>query len=178
MNKAEIGSLLQTNHRQFIELQLSLDEKKFTTSVNGKWSPCQELDHIIRAVQPVVLSFYLPAFFLKLIFGVANRPSKSHEALIEKYQLKLTNGGKASGRFVPRGISFNGKVEALKKLESLVKTLIQKTEAKSEEWLDHIILPHPLLGKLTMREMLYFTAYHVQHHRKNTIRNLESSLVS
>jgi hypothetical protein len=26
-------------------------------------------------------------------------------------------------------------------------------------------LPHPLLGKLTLREMLYFTAYHADHHR-------------
>jgi hypothetical protein len=27
-------------------------------------------------------------------------------------------------------------------------------------------LPHPLLGKLTLREMIYFTIYHVQHHHK------------
>lgn len=24
--------------------------------------------------------------------------------------------------------------------------------------------PHPLLGKLTLREMMFFTIYHVQHH--------------
>ena len=31
--------------------------------------------------------------------------------------------------------------------------------------LDAVLLPHPLLGKLTVREMLFFTVYHVQHHR-------------
>ncbi len=29
---------------------------------------------------------------------------------------------------------------------------------------DRTLLPHPLLGKLTVREMLYFTIYHVEHH--------------
>ena len=30
--------------------------------------------------------------------------------------------------------------------------------------LDQYIVPHPLLGKITLREMGYFTIYHVQHH--------------
>ena len=32
--------------------------------------------------------------------------------------------------------------------------------------LDHYLLPHPLLGKITLREMLFFSAYHIQHHTK------------
>ena len=178
MNKAEIAALLQVNHKQFIDLQSTLDERKFTTSINGKWSPSQELDHIIRAVQPVVLAFYLPSFFLKFIFGTANRPSRSYEALVEKYHHKLAHGGKASGRFIPKGIRFKIRDTALQKLESLVNRLTRKIEKKQEEWLDHTILPHPLLGKVTLREMLYFTAYHLEHHRKNTLRNLEASLIS
>jgi hypothetical protein len=34
----------------------------------------------------------------------------------------------------------------------------------SEDDLDNHRLPHPLLGKLTVREMLFFTLYHIQHH--------------
>ena len=30
--------------------------------------------------------------------------------------------------------------------------------------LDNYQLPHPILGKISLREMLYFTAYHVEHH--------------
>jgi len=33
-----------------------------------------------------------------------------------------------------------------------------------EDDLDRVMLPHPLLGKLTLREMLFFTIYHVEHH--------------
>ena len=42
----------------------------------------------------------------------------------------------------------------------------------SEDEIDTYILPHPLLGKLTIREMIYFTIYHVEHHQNNTKQNL------
>jgi hypothetical protein len=37
-------------------------------------------------------------------------------------------------------------------------------ESWNEEDLDTIRLPHPLLGKITAREMIYFTLYHAKHH--------------
>jgi len=40
-----------------------------------------------------------------------------------------------------------------------------------DENLDEYLLPHPLLGKLTIREMLFFTLYHDQHH-VNNVRQL------
>jgi hypothetical protein len=33
-----------------------------------------------------------------------------------------------------------------------------------ENALDRRLLPHPLLGRLTVREMLFFTVYHNRHH--------------
>ncbi len=35
--------------------------------------------------------------------------------------------------------------------------------------LDRLRLPHPLLGKLTVREMLYFTLYHNAHHARRIV---------
>jgi hypothetical protein len=43
----------------------------------------------------------------------------------------------------------------------------------SEAQLDEYVLPHPILGKLTIREMLYFTIYHATHHHLATLKNLE-----
>ena len=42
--------------------------------------------------------------------------------------------------------------------------LIAKIEKQTESDLDKYILPHPLLGKVTLREMLYFTIHHNEHH--------------
>lgn len=175
MTKEEIAVLMQSNHKLFIELQSSLTESQFETSNNGKWNPGQELDHIIRAVRPVVLAFSLPSFILKLLFGKANRPSKTYQGLVDKYNTKLAQGGRAIGRFIPDETKFRNREAALKKLDSLITRLNRRTIAKSEHVLDQFILPHPLLGKVTLREMLYFTAYHVEHHRKNTLRNLDAA---
>jgi hypothetical protein len=175
MTKNEITSLLTEKHKQFLESFSALPEKEFTESRNGKWSPAQELDHIIRSVSPVVMAFGLPGFVLKWKFGKANRPSKTFEGLVEKYHTKLAAGGRASGQFVPVGIPFPEREAAIKKLNTLVEKLNRRINNKTEELLDTLILPHPLLGKLTFREMLYFTAYHAEHHRKNTLKNLEAA---
>lgn len=172
MTKSEITSLLSQKHQQFLSIFPSLSEKEFTTSVNGKWSPAQQLDHIIRSVQPVVWAFSLPTFIPGLLFGKANRPSKTYDALVEKYQAKLAAGGRATGRFIPKGIAFQNREAAIMKLNDLVKRLNTNIERQTEAALDTRILPHPLLGKLTYREMLYFTAYHAEHHEKATKKNL------
>lgn len=173
MKKPEIISLLTENHNRFIQPFESMNENQFLASANDKWNSSQQLDHIIRAVSPVVLAFSLPSFIPRLMFGKANRPSKTFEALVEKYHAKLAAGGQASGQFIPKNLTFVDRDAAIQKLKSLVQKLNKHIAGKSEEALDTFILPHPLLGKLTFREMLYFTAYHAEHHRKNTERNLQ-----
>lgn len=172
MVKLAIISLLTEKHQHFMEQFVAMDENEFITSANGKWNSSQQLDHIIRAVQPVVLALSLPSFLLKFIFGNANRPSKSYESLVGKYKSKLATGGRATGRFVPKGFSFAKKIMATKKLEKLILNLTTSVATKSEKELDNLILPHPLLGKLTLREMLYFTAYHAEHHTQGLRTNL------
>ena len=171
--KSEIISLLTANHNRFMSQFVEMDEIQFTASRNGKWDSSQQLDHIIRSVRPVVLAFSLPTFILKLLFGKANRPSRSYDELIEKYLLKLSAGGMASGRFIPKSISLNEKQRSLKKLGMLVENLNRQIERTTEQTLDSHILPHPLLGKLTLREMLLFTAYHAEHHWVNILKNLK-----
>jgi hypothetical protein len=101
------------------------------------------------------------------MFGKPNRPGRSFEQLVAKYQLKLQAGGRASGPFVPKGLPYSRKKEVLDTLERTVKKLQLRLERCSEEKLDQYLLPHPLLGKLTLREMMYFTIYHATHHLKN-----------
>jgi cobalamin biosynthesis protein CbiD len=172
MTKHEITSLLSEKHKQFLASFPPLSEKEFTTSINGKWSPAQQLDHIIRSASPVVMAFGLPGFILKWKFGTANRSSKTYDALVEKYHTKLAAGGKASKQFIPTAVNFQEREAAIAKVDALIQKLNKRVENKSEATLDKLILPHPLLGKLTFREMLYFTAYHAEHHEKATKKNL------
>lgn len=175
MNNKEIAAILQGNYQAFMEEVDALSEIDFCYAPENKWSAAQQLDHLVRSVQPVNLAFGLPVFVLKKLFGKSNRPSKTYEELITKYQSKIAAGAKASGRFIPPSVSFHQKESLLKKLSKLTTSLSKKVNIISENNLDTYILPHPLLGKITLREMLYFTAYHAKHHQQIIERDLQNN---
>ncbi len=173
MKISELRQKLKESHANFIATLQNVADADFTKSVNQKWTAGQQLDHIIKSVAPVNQAFGLPGFILKLSFGKANRPSRTYDQLVEKYRGKLTGGGKAPGRFIPSPISVSQRSARINKLEKLITSLSKRIEDFSEEQLDLLILPHPLLGKLTLREMIYFTIYHAGHHEKQVTDNLK-----
>lgn len=172
MNKQEIINHLATNHRSFTDFTEFLSEEEFLSSRNNKWSAGQQLEHIILAVRPITQGLILPMFVFGMLFGKANRPSRTYDELVAKYKLKLEAGGVATRRFSPPVISYDQKPILINKLNALINKLTGQLNVLSENELDTYILPHPLLGKLTLREMMYFTIYHVEHHRENIRKGL------
>ena len=172
MQKQELVNQLTGNHQSFVTYVLSLSEADFTKSENGKWTAGQQLDHLYRSAKPLVLAFSLPPFIVKLLFGKANRPSKTYEEIVQKYEGTLANGAKASGSFVPKTIAFEKRTPLVNSLLQVVQKITSRVANYNEQHLDEVVLPHPLLGKMTAREMLYFTIYHVSLHQKITQRNL------
>ncbi len=71
-----------------------------------------------------------------------------------------------------QAIGLDKKEQLTNSLLKIVKDLSKKIDKYSEVELDEYLLPHPLLGKLTVREMLFFTIHHVEQHQKITLRNL------
>lgn len=172
IDKEQIAQLLFEKHDSFSKFVLSLSPEQLVTSTNGKWNPGQLMDHIIKSVSPVNLAFSLPLFVLGLIFGKANRPSRGYDELVAKYQGKLQAGGKAPKRFWP-----NASTDIARQTQILLQHLVSlnaRVKKMSEAELDVYILPHPLLGKITLREMLYFTIYHVQHHHQQASPNIHA----
>jgi hypothetical protein len=172
MTKQEIVDRIGIRHKEFIDFMLALNDRDFMYLPEGKWNAGQQLDHIIRAVSPLATGLRLPKFIVRLVFGKANRPSKTYEELVQKYLAKLEDGGKARGRFIPKQIKFNEKEKYTKQLLALVAELKKNINNYSEDQLDNYILPHPLLGKVTMREMMYFTIYHAEHHLTQAKKNI------
>ena len=162
--KDQIISALNERVDAFNNYISPLNKEQFEATPNGKWSAGQNLDHLIRAIKPLQLAYSLPKFALTIMFGKTNRSSKTYDELVIKYKTKLSAGGKASRPFIPPAISFEKKDGLIKKYTEQKQKLIAKIERQSESDLDKYILPHPLLGKVTFREMLYFTVYHNEHH--------------
>jgi hypothetical protein len=166
MTKAEIFEKLDTNHEQFIDLINALNKEDFEYAWADKWSAGQQLKHIVLSVRPLAQGFFLPRFALKLIFGKSNRPSKTYEGLVLKYNEKLQMGGQASSPFTPKSVAYSHKEELIRTLRRYLKSVESHLRNYTEDDLEVMILPHPLLGKVTVREMLYFTIHHVYHHQE------------
>jgi len=106
------------------------------------------------------------------LFGKSKTGSRSYESLVTAYQAKLQAGGKAPFLYEPGKATFS-KERDLKRLQTLVAKLTERIALLEDSEMDSILLPHPLLGKLTIRELLHFALYHVGHHHKQAMEQIE-----
>ena len=166
MTKEEIIKQLDLAKEEFSGFCNGIDTEAFFRQPLEKWSIAQNIKHLIVSANTTKLAFSLPKFIVRLYAGKPNRSSRSYEQLVSKYKTKLQQGGKASGQFVPAIISpATGKENMLDTFSKSMNRLINNIEKNwPDEKLDQYIAPHPLLGKITLRELCYFTIYHTQHH--------------
>jgi hypothetical protein len=164
MDRSAINAALLRHHEAFIARVLSVPMNERDVSRNGKWTTAQQIEHILRAVRPVALALLVPKWFLRWRFGKPNRPPRDFDGLVQRYKEKLAAGGRASGRFISPMIPASDVERIAVSMRSAVDDLSRRVMTWTEQDLDSVLLPHPLLGKLTVREMLFFTIYHAQHH--------------
>ncbi len=141
----------------------------FFTRFEEAWSPAENLVHLIKSVSAVAQALRLPKLFVRLLFGASLKSSRRFEQLKEDYRRVLAQGGKASGRYVPvlKNAPQNlerAQTEIIEKWDEVNARLLAGLRSWNEKQLEKLRLPHPLLGKLTVREMIFFTLYHNRHH--------------
>lgn len=166
-DKAFIDRLLHSHAEEMIRFIEGLSAPQFVEAPNGKWSAGQNLDHLNKSLSPVNLALRLPRFVLRWLFGKPNRKPRSYDELVERYHQKLAAGGRASGQFIPPGIRIDQKENLINRFRKETRTMSKLMSHCREDQLDNYLLPHPLLGKLTLREMLFFSVYHIKHHSES-----------
>jgi hypothetical protein len=165
-DKVFITTLLSTNSTAFVQYVNKQSETQFMATPNDKWSVGQNIEHLIKSLSPVNLALLLPGFVLRFQFGKPNRKPRTYQELVNRYHEKLQAGGRASARFVPAPVLWADKEKKLTDFAHEMAIMIKRMNSWSEDQLDSFLLPHPLLGKLTLREMLFFSGYHIEHHLK------------
>ncbi len=166
MTKSELLAKLTAEVNAFKQTLQQTSNEAFFNKPDHKWSIAENAQHMHLSARPLNLAFSLPKFLLRM-FGSPYRKSLAYDEIVKRYQQLLKDGAVAPGTFVPSGISVKGdKEKIIARFKNTHETLISKAQNMSEEDLENYFLPHPLLGKLTVREMLYFTAYHISHHHK------------
>lgn len=172
MDKAKIIEELKRTYFGFIAFVEPMSEADFTYSPDGvKWTAGQQADHLCRSLAPLNKGAGAPEFVLKSMFGKADHPSVSYDELVARYQAAIP-GVVAPDAYKPEGIPFEKKEKLLNDLRGHVEALCKNVDKFDEKKLDILVLPHPLLGKLTLREILYFTIYHAEHHQRHVEQGL------
>lgn len=174
MDKQALIVALTANHNAFIDYLHELPVEEYLFSHEQKWTAGQQQAHIVLCVKPLVQVFSMDKEAIAQMFGRSDRSSRTYDALFADYLQKLNEGGKAPGRFVPEPVSADQQKLLNEKLDKLVKELCAKIETFTEEELDGLFIPHPLLGNLTLREMLYNAICHVEHHHAAAKRNISN----
>ena len=168
MEKQDIIKELNTSFDKLFYLMKKHSDHKFSEELFvGKWTAGQHVEHLRMSTKPVNTIMKLPKLVLRYKWGTCNRAERSFEELVHKYETKLQEvKPKAPSRFSPRFVSNSEKNTVLDHLDNERHTMIKLTHKWSEKALSKYVIPHPLLGKLSVREMLYFTILHTDHHRQ------------
>jgi hypothetical protein len=167
--KSELLTALQDSNQRAKEWFRAISTNDFFSRHTDDWSPSDNVDHLIKAVKPISKALKLPKITLRAMFGKPEKPSMTYDELCRIYRDEIAKGAQASGRYLPNQENPTDDAENRKKalLEQWAKAnaeLSSVIEQWDEEELDQYLLPHPLIGKLTLREMIFFTIYHNLRH--------------
>lgn len=134
------------------------------------WSIAEEFDHVLKSAAAMCSAMKNKPLLLKWKFGKPNRPVRTYDEAFNRYKEKLaTVNGKAVAPSPFR--SEENKTFSREDMLNHWRLTLSKFEQRINNWsdknLDKVLLPHPLLGKMMVRELLFFTHFHTLHHLKS-----------
>jgi uncharacterized damage-inducible protein DinB len=174
MEKDRIPELLEEKYQTLISWLEQQPADHWESGPEGKWTTGQVVKHLLQSITPLNAAMSLPKFILKYKYGVSNREVRDYDSVVRRYRERLEEA---------RGITYRRsrqmKVPSIKEKRYLLgrlqvesKKLQYKTAKRwNDRQLNTLILPHPLMGKMPVREMVMWTAYHVEHHTKQLMEN-------
>ena len=176
MTKTEIITAAENIFNQFSATCSNINETLFFKRPPNKWSAAENMQHLIISTNTTTLAYTLPKFLVRWVGGTPNRASKTYEEVKEKYYKKLSEGGQASGRYVPKPIEIKyGKKHLMDNWHKATTNFINKLiKNRTEKDLDSYLAKHPLLGRITLRELCYFTIFHTEHHLRSIQKSIEN----
>lgn len=178
----EIVRALADAEREVAAFFGGLSPEDFVRREGEAWTPAEHLRHLDRSVRAVTRGLEYPRWVLRLRFGRSKQPSRGYDEVRSVYRARLAAGGKSTPEFVPPredvaadyvGVYRERLLERWADANARMRAALERWP---EEALDRIGMPHPLLGRLTVREMLFFTLYHDGHHVEGARRRLAAAL--
>lgn len=174
-SKNEILLAIETAFDDISNVIKATPEGIFNQKPGVKWSIAEQMVHLIQSTFPVASALKLPKEKLAM-FGQPEQASRSYEKLKSEYKEVLKGGAKATGPYIPVINEGTTKAGILENWNLIKEKYLLRIADWSEEDLDKYVLLHPIMGKFTIREMLFFTILHNYHHL-DSIEQLEKSFI-
>lgn len=169
MTKQELIKTFYDNHQEMIDYVNALTDEQFTYSLNGKWTAGQQFSHVYLTLLPFLKVLPSKDFIVQK-FGKISRSTWDYDTVIENY---FKTSLQAPQQYLPEQITPEQKATITADIQKVILTIQHFLDQYTEEELDSLVLPHPLLGNLTIREMFYLMTYHATHHLRQTASNVE-----
>lgn len=169
--KEALLSGIEQTFKDIKKTVIAIDAKKACQAQDGKWSIAQQLQHLILSNFPVASSLKQPYERLAS-FGTPTDSTLDFEGLKSLYYSHLAKGVKARGAFAPEVIKEEAWHSLFEDWDRIGLKFKERLASWPEEDLDKYVIPHPVLGPLSVRQMLFFTIFHNQHHLKGINKDL------
>jgi len=164
----ELGHALDHAHAEVTRYFGELEPDDLYRKEGAGWAPVDDLRHLRRVGSRILVGLTTPRIALWWRFGRARNGSRTYEDLYGEYHTILAAGFQAPAPTIPPGLGHIDREgyrrDLLVRWAGLRGELRMTLDRWGESALDSYRLPHPALGKLTARELLYFMHFHDLHH--------------
>jgi hypothetical protein len=150
---------------------------QFEHSVPPEWSASGYLKHLLLSVKPFVRGLGVPKLVLAGMFGKSQHPPMTYQALTEDYQRRVNEGVRAEdfSDVTPNVFRMpadlpDAKAYLSAQWDKANAELVAALGHWTEDQLDQHQLPHPAIGAISVRSMLFFTVYHNRLHAQDIRR--------
>lgn len=172
MHRDEIADLLEEKYHALLDWLENQEDEKWMSGPENKRTEGQQALHLLKSITPLNDVLSMPRFMFKYTLGTANRAPRDYDTIVADYLERLEAYKKTAKP--PKTLSvpkIRDKRYILTRLQVESKKLQYKTRRISDKNLDTLVLPHPVMGKILIREMLMWCAYHAEYHFKQLQEN-------
>lgn len=163
MDPEALHHQLSTHIQRISNFLEELPEAFLQQSPDHRWTIAEELMHLMKSNGGTARLLSLPTEQLRK----TESPSRVYEEIVREYQTKYVAASPPLG---PPGVQPDegaqmDKATLIAQWNKASQALLKSAEAwPKPKWDQYTVWKHPLLGVLTVQEMLYFTTFHNEHH--------------
>jgi len=156
LNKDQLIHELEKSFQGIIDWVNSQPESQFNEElVLGKWPVSGHLYHLIKSTKAVSQGMKIPKMGLQTMFGKNNRPERTYQELLEMYRSNIVDKNiKVPNKYEAEPGRIFEKPKLIQRFKEELNDLIEPLSKWKEEDLSTYVMPHPVMGKLTIREFI------------------------